>query len=190
MEDTFRQLNDAILGKECARFSLKQIEENLQNHQNRLKRQTEDMVQRVTEREEKIIEEVKNVCQQTIEQITKLATETETPMKNDEEILKRFDGTTFQKQNDEEFIKCLYFYNELKLLHDKYVARIQSAVPFSLESQDLSVDKIVQLVGSVVLMKTRHLMKTQKTSKYRYYQFYMNKTSTVDEYLIIMRKCL
>lgn len=57
MEDTFRQLNDAIQGKECARFNLKQIEENLQNNQNRLKRQTEDMVQRVTEREEKIIGE-------------------------------------------------------------------------------------------------------------------------------------
>lgn len=85
-----------------------------------------------------------------IEQITKLATETETPMKNDKEILKRFEGAKFQKQNAEEFIKCLYFYNELKLLHDKYVARIQSAVPFSLESQDLSVEKIVQLVGSVV----------------------------------------
>lgn len=150
MEDTFRQLNDAIQGKECARFNLKQIEENLQNNQNRLKRQTEDMVQRVTEREEKIIEEVKNVCQQKIEQITKLATETEKPMQNDKEILKRFEGVEFQKQNDEEFIKCLYFYNELKLLHDKYVARIQNVVPFSLVSQDLSVDKIVQLVGSVV----------------------------------------
>lgn len=69
---------------------------------------------------------MKNVCQQTIEQITKLATETEKPMQNDKEILKRFEGTEFQKQNDEEFIKCLYFYNELKLLHDKYVARIQN----------------------------------------------------------------
>lgn len=71
-------------------------------------------------------------------------------MQNDKEILKRFEGVEFQKQNDEEFIKCLYFYNELKLLHDKYVARIQNVVPFSLVSQDLSVDKIVQLVGSVV----------------------------------------
>lgn len=59
MEDTFNQLNDAIQGKKGARFNLKQIDENLQNNQNRLKRQTEDMVQRVTEREEKIIKEVK-----------------------------------------------------------------------------------------------------------------------------------
>lgn len=85
-----------------------------------------------------------------MEQITKLTTETETPMRNDEEILQRFEGAKFQKQNDEEFNKCLYFYNELKLLHDKYVARIQNVVPFSLVSQDLSVDKIVQFVGSVV----------------------------------------
>lgn len=71
-------------------------------------------------------------------------------MKNDDKVLKRFGSNEFQKKNDEEFIKCLYFYNELKLLHNKYVARIQNVVPFSLVSQDLSVDKIVQLVGSVV----------------------------------------
>lgn len=90
------------------------------------------MVQRVTEREEKIIKEIKNVCHKTIEQITKLATETEIL-----KILKRFEGIEFKKQNDEEFIKCLYFYDELKLLHDKYVLRIQNVVPFSLESRDL-----------------------------------------------------
>lgn len=95
------------------------------------------MVQRVTEREEKIIKEIKNVCHKTIEQITKLATETEISMRNDEEILKRFEGIEFKKQNDEEFVKCLYFYDELKLLHDKYVLRIQNVVPFSLESRDL-----------------------------------------------------
>lgn len=153
MEDTFNQLNDAIHEKECARFNLKQIDENLQNNQKRLKLQTEDMVQRVTEREEKIIKEVKNVCHQTIEPKTKLARETEISMRNDEIILKRFEGIEFKKQNDEEFIKCLYFYDKLKLLHDKYVVRIQNVVPFSLESQDLSVEKIVQLVGSVVTDK-------------------------------------
>lgn len=130
MEDTFNQLNDAIHEKECARFNLKQIDENLQNNQKRLKLQTEDMVQRVTEREEKIIKEVKNVCHQTIEPKTKLARETETSMRNDEIILKRFEGIEFKKQNDEEFIKCLYFYDKLKLLHDKYVVRIQNVVPF------------------------------------------------------------
>lgn len=40
-----------------------------------------------------------------MEQITKLTTETETPMRNDEEILQRFEGAKFQKQNDEEFNK-------------------------------------------------------------------------------------
>lgn len=87
MEDTFRQLNDAIQGKECARFNLKQIEENLQNTQDRLKRQVEEMVHSVTEREGEIMEEVKKVCQKTIEQIKHLATEIENPMKNEEEIL-------------------------------------------------------------------------------------------------------
>lgn len=71
-------------------------------------------------------------------------------MRNDEEILKRFAGIEFKKQNDEEFIKYMYFYDKLKLLHDKYVVRIQNVLPFSLESRDLSVEKKVQLVGSVV----------------------------------------
>lgn len=96
MEKTFRQLNDAIQGKECARFNLKQIEESLQNSENKLKHQTDYMVQRVTEREETIMDEVKNVCGQTIGQITKLAMETETLMENSEEILKNISGTEFQ----------------------------------------------------------------------------------------------
>lgn len=71
-------------------------------------------------------------------------------MKNDDKVLKRFRSNEFQKKNDEEFIKCLYFYNELKLLHDKFVEQIQNIMSFSMVSQVLSVDKIVQLVGSVV----------------------------------------
>lgn len=71
-------------------------------------------------------------------------------MKNEEKVLKRFRSNEFQKKNDEEFIKCLYFYNELKLLHDKYFEQIQNLVSFSLVSQDLSVDEIVQLVRSVL----------------------------------------
>lgn len=43
-------------------------------------------------------------------------------MKNDEEILNRFMVCDkFKKENDEDFIKSFYFYNEFKLLYDKYV---------------------------------------------------------------------
>lgn len=148
IEDKFSRLNDAIQGKESARFNWKQIKENLQKNQGRLKDKVEKMVQRVTEREGEILKEVKNVCQKTIKQIKELAMDIEIPMKNAEKILNTFmTCDEFQNDNDEEFIKCLYFYNDLKLLQDKYVARGQNVVPFSLESCDLS------LVGSVVTVE-------------------------------------
>lgn len=151
IEDTINQLNDAMDGNESARFDLKNIEENLQKIKDRLKRQAEEMIQRVTEREDEIVKEVKNICQKTIEQIKHLAMEIENPMKDDEEILNRFTVCDkFKKENNEEFIKSLYFYNELKLLHDKYVKRVQIDVPFSLELRELTVEKIVELVGSIL----------------------------------------
>lgn len=151
IEDVFNQLNDTIQGKKSARFSLKQIKENLQKNNDRLKDQVKEMIQRVSEREGEIVKEVKNVCQKTIKQIKELAMEIENPMKNDEEILKCFMACDeFQNENDEEFIKCLYFYNGLKLLQEKYVARDQNDVPFTFETSDISVDKIVELVGSVL----------------------------------------
>lgn len=108
------------------------------------------MVQSVTEREGEIMEEVKNVCQKTIEQIKHLATEIENPMKNEEEILNRvMTGEEFQTENDGDFIKCLYYYHELKLMKNKYVTRDHSDAQFSLELRVLSVEKIVELVGFV-----------------------------------------
>lgn len=120
IEETINQLNEVIEGNESARFSLKKIEENLQNNQDRLKRQVEEMIQRVTEREGEIVKQVKNVCQQTIEQIKHHATELKNPMKNDEETLSRFkDCDKFQKENEEEFVKSIYFYNELTFMQYK-----------------------------------------------------------------------
>lgn len=150
IEDKINQLNDAMEGNGSARFDLKKIEENLQNNKDRFKTQVEEMIQRVTEREDEIVKEVKNVCKQTVEQIKNLATEIENPMKNDEEKLKRLTVCDkFKKENNEEFIKSLYFYNELKFLNDKYVNRVQNDVPFSLELRDLTVENIVDLVGSI-----------------------------------------
>lgn len=150
IEDTVNRLNDAIEGKKSSRLSLKKIEENLQNKREKLNSLVEDMIKRVTEREDEIVKEVNNVCQKTIEQIKHLATETEIPMKNDEEILKNIVACDkFQTENDDKFIKCFYFYNELKLLQDRYIASDQNDVPFSLELRNLSVEKIVELVGSV-----------------------------------------
>lgn len=152
IEDAFQQLNNIIQGKKSAHFSLKKIKENLQNNQSRFKDHVEEIVQRVLERESKIVREVKNACVKTIKQIMQLAMDIETtPMKKDEEILQNFIACEeFQNENDEEFIKCLYFNNGLKLLQDKYVAQNQNDVPFTLETCDLSVTKIGELVGFVL----------------------------------------
>lgn len=152
IDDAFQQLNNIIQGKKPAHFSLKKIKENLQNNQSRLKDHVEEIVQRVLERESKIVREVKNACVKTIKQIMQLAMDIETtPMKKDEEILQNFIACEeFQNENDEKFIKCLYFYNGLKLLQDKYVAQNQNDVPFTLKTCDLSVTKIGELVGSVL----------------------------------------
>lgn len=83
--------------------------------------------------------------------LNNLAMEIKNPIKNDEEMLKRLTVCDkFKMENNEEFIKSLYFYNELRLLHDKYVKRDQNDVPFSLELRDLTVEKIVELVGSIL----------------------------------------
>lgn len=141
--DAFQQLNNIIQGKKSAHFSLKQIKENLQNNQNRFKKDhVEEIVQHVLERVSKIVREVKNACVKTIKQIKQHAIDIDTPMKKDEEILQHFIACEeFKNENVEEFIKCLYFYNGLKLLQDKYVAQNQNDVPFTLETCDLSLRK-------------------------------------------------
>lgn len=72
-------------------------------------------------------------------------------MKIDEEILNSFKACEkFQTKNDKESIKSVYLYYELTLLQGKYVARDHNCVPFSFESCDLTVEKITELVGSVL----------------------------------------
>lgn len=153
IEGTINQLNGVIENKDSARFDLNKIEENLHNNQDRFKIQVEEMIQRVTEREGEIMREVTHVCKQTIENIKHLATENENQMRNDEEILNSFKACgKFQTENDKELIKSIYFYNELQLLQEKYVARDKNCVSFSFESCDLTllVEKIVELVGSIL----------------------------------------
>lgn len=85
-------------------------------------------------------------------------------MRNDEEILNKFKTfDKFQKENDEQFIKVVYFYNELKFLQDKYVAHDQNDVPFSLVSRDVTVKKIVELVGVVLTDEHASFKKNSET---------------------------
>lgn len=132
-------------------FDLKKIQENLQKRRQGVKKQVDEMVQRVTVTEEEIVKEVKNVCQKTIDQITNLATEIEVPMVRDEQLLKGFMSCNlFRKDSDEDCIKSFFFCTKLEMLCQKYGSGDQEGVPFTLVIHGFSTDKIFELVGSIV----------------------------------------
>lgn len=109
------------------------------------------MVQRVTVRKEEIVKAVKDVGQKTIEQITNLATDFENSMERDEQVLNSFMSCKiFRKDNDEDCIKCFYFYNELEMLGQKYGSGDQEGMPLTLVTREYPTDKIFELVGSKV----------------------------------------
>lgn len=144
-------VNDVVQKNDSACFDVKEIEESLQKRRQEVNKQVEEMVWRVTTREEEILTEVKNVCQQTIDQITKLATEIENPMVKDEQLLKSFMSCKlFGKDSDEDCIKCFYFYNKLKMLGQTYGSGGHEGVPFTLVTRDLSTEKIFELARSEV----------------------------------------
>lgn len=151
IDDKIEQLNGVVLKNDSTCFDLKKIGENLQKRRQEGKKQVEEMLQRVTATEEEIVKEVKNVCQQTIDQITEQATEIENPMVRDEQLLNSIlSCNLFRRDSDEDCIKCFYFYNKLEMLGQKYGSGDQEDVPFKLMVHDFSTDKIFELVVSKV----------------------------------------
>lgn len=152
IEEKMEELNNAIQKKGSSCFDLNKVQENLQKRQVDLHLQKEQMVKLVTDREDEIVREVKNVCQQTIKKITNLATETESPLISDEEILNILTACDlFQKDSDKDCMKILYFYNRLKKLYCKYVTQNRENMQFNFVIRDLSSAKIVELVGSLLI---------------------------------------
>lgn len=151
IDDKIDELNDVVQKNDSTCFDVKRIEENIQKRRQEGKKQVEEMVQRVTATEEEIVKEVKNVCQQTIDQITNLAAEIENPMVKDEQLLNSFMSCNlFRKDSDEDCIKCFYFYNKLEMLGQKYGSGDQEGMPFKLVMHDFSTDKMFEVVGSKV----------------------------------------
>ena len=99
IEEKMEELNNAIQKKGSSCFDLNKVQENLQKRQVDLHLQTEHMVKLVTDREDDIVREVKNVCQQTIKKITNLATEMKSPLISDEEILNTLMASDLFKKN-------------------------------------------------------------------------------------------
>lgn len=152
IDDKIDQLNDVVQKNDSACFDLKKIEDNLQKRRQEAKKQIEEMLWRVTTREEEMVKEVKHVCQQAIDQIKNLAAEVDNPMVSEEAILNCLKTCIlFQKDSDEDCIKCYYLYNKLKIIGKKYGrSEDQQGVPFTLVTRDFSVDKIFELVGFIV----------------------------------------
>lgn len=152
IEEKMEELNNAIQKKGSSCFDVNKVQENLQKRQVDLHLRKEQMVKLVTDREDEIVRKVKNVCQQTIKKITNLATEIESPLISDEEILKSLMACDlFQKDSDKDCMKILHFYNRLKKLDCKYVTPNRDNVPFNFVTRDLSSEKIVELVGSLLI---------------------------------------
>lgn len=151
IDDEIDLVNDVVQKNDSACFDLKKIEDNLQKRRQEVKKQVEEMVWRVTMREEEMVKEVKNVCQQTIDQMTHLAAGIENPMVKDEQLLKSFMSCKlFGKDSDEDCIKCFYFYNKLKMLDQTYASGDHEGVPFTLVTRNLSTEKIFELARSEV----------------------------------------
>lgn len=151
IDDKIDELNDVVQKHDSTCFDVKRIEENIQKRRQEGKKQVEEMLQRVTATEEEIVKEVKNVCQQTIDQITNLAVEIENPMVKDEQLLNSFMSCNlFRKDSDEDCIKCFFFYNKLKMLGQTYGSGGQEGVPFTLVTRGLSTEKIFELNRSDV----------------------------------------
>lgn len=152
IEEKMEELNNAIQKKGSSCFDLNKVQENLQKRQVDLHLQKEQMVKLVTDREDEIVRKVKNVCQQTIKKITNLATEIESPLISDEEMLKSLMACDlFQKDSDKDCMKILHFYNRLKKLDCKYVTQNRDNMPFNFVTRDLSSEKIIELVGSLLI---------------------------------------
>lgn len=70
---------------ESSCFDLNKVQENLRIRQVNVHNHKELMIKHVTDREDEIVRAVKNVCQQTMKNITNLPTKIERPKIRDEE---------------------------------------------------------------------------------------------------------
>ena len=69
IEEKMEELNNAIQKKGSSCFDVNKVQENLQRRQVDLHLQNEQMVKLVTDSEDEIVREVKNVCQKTIKKL-------------------------------------------------------------------------------------------------------------------------
>ncbi|XP_056016879.1 uncharacterized protein LOC130053564 [Ostrea edulis] len=145
------ELNDAIQQKDSACFDVKLIEENLRKRQESLQFQTESIIRSVEDREREIVAEVRNVCRQTIERVGNLTTEVEGRIRQDEDVLHRFLNTElFRNVNDDDCIKSVYFYNELKRLVREHKRNMEDGIPFQFVAPILSSEHLCELFGCVL----------------------------------------
>ncbi|XP_078319682.1 uncharacterized protein LOC144621047 [Crassostrea virginica] len=120
IEDKISILNDAIQNEESTCFNLSKLHENIRKRIHHVRTQKEQLIQRVTDREEEIIRE----------------------------IVKNLD--LFRKDTDEEMIRCVYFYNALKQLGSRYVDENREEARYTFVTRDISSEILTDLVGSLL----------------------------------------
>lgn len=144
IEEKVSQLNEAVKKKESACFNLNRIQEKLQNRRQDIRNQKEQMLQRVIEREDEIVREVKRVSQETIDKIETLAADIENQlMKNEKSLASLMSCDVFRQDTDEECIKSLYFYNKLKMLASEYNTENQKELAFTFVIRDVPLEEII-----------------------------------------------
>ena len=149
IEEKVVQLKDAVQKKESACFDLNSIQVNLQQKQCDIRKQKDQIIQRVTDRENEISRQIKNISHQTIERITNLTSEIERPIMEDEETLQLLRNCDFDLETEQDCIKSFYFYKRLQLLGSRYKHQNQIDLSLTFVIPEVPLEKLTEIFGSV-----------------------------------------
>ena len=149
IEEKVVQLKDAIQKKESACFNLNSIQMNLQQRRHDIRKQKDQIKQRVTDRENEISRQMKHICNQTIERISNLTSEIESPIMEDEKSLELLRNCDFDMDTDQDCIKSFYFYRRFQLLDSRYKRQTQGDLPFTFVIPEVPLEKLTEIFGSV-----------------------------------------
>lgn len=149
IEEKVVQLKDVVQKKESACFDLNSIQLNLQQRRCDIRKQKDQIIQLVTDRENEISRHMKKICHQTIEQISNLTSEIESPIMEDEETIELLRNCDFDMDTDQDCIKSFYFYKRLQLLGSRYKHQNTRDLSLTFVTPEDPLEKLTEIFGSV-----------------------------------------
>lgn len=149
IEEKVAQLKDVVPKKESACSDLNSILLNLRKRRSDLRNQKDQLIQHVTDRKNEISRQMKNIYHQTIERISNLTSEIESPIMEDEETLELLRNCDFDMDTDQDCIKSFYFYKRLQLLDSRYKRQAQRDLPLTFVIPEVPLEKLNEIFGSV-----------------------------------------